>query len=302
MPNQWTRRGTSASLRNLINSTFQQIFRFQFFHADLHPGNLLALPGNVIGYVDFGLCDKLEDQIRTSQLRYLAAVYTGNREAMFKALTEILISGPDTDMEAFRRDFETCTREFDARQGADGSASTDRSPFSKYLIGLMQAARRNQLQVPARVLSLYRAILTVELVARQLGLGDGVRRVGQDFFLRLQRDEMIDELFDKEQYLQQFASLLNLARDGPRQIQQILTEVADGSYTLKVYVSEASRTSRTQNQRARLVTSAILTVGIAFLLRQPEMPQVFGVSLTWLLLSALGLLLVLIANLWRRLS
>jgi ubiquinone biosynthesis protein len=35
--------------------TFEQIFKFGFFHADPHPGNICILPGNVICYLDFGM-------------------------------------------------------------------------------------------------------------------------------------------------------------------------------------------------------------------------------------------------------
>jgi ubiquinone biosynthesis protein len=35
--------------------TFEQIFKYGFFHADPHPGNICILPGNVICYLDFGM-------------------------------------------------------------------------------------------------------------------------------------------------------------------------------------------------------------------------------------------------------
>ncbi len=137
---------------HLVRSTLEQIFRWQFFHADLHPGNLLALPDNVIGYVDFGLCDELDTQVRGSQLRYLTAVYNGDRPAMFKALTEILVAGPDTDLEAFRREFEAQTRELAVRRGA-AENDADRSPFGKYLIGLMRSAQASPAGARPRALA-----------------------------------------------------------------------------------------------------------------------------------------------------
>lgn len=35
--------------------TFEQIFKYGFFHADPHPGNICILTGNVICYLDFGM-------------------------------------------------------------------------------------------------------------------------------------------------------------------------------------------------------------------------------------------------------
>ena len=98
-------RGVDSELyaRRLMLATLTQIFRYQFFHADLHPGNLLVLPGNVVGsFVDFGLCDELAGRpVRKSQFRYFAAVYSGEPGRIFKALTEVLIPGELTDLERF---------------------------------------------------------------------------------------------------------------------------------------------------------------------------------------------------------
>jgi ubiquinone biosynthesis protein len=41
--------------RNVIDNCLGDVFRFGVFHADLHPANLMILPGNVIGYIDFGI-------------------------------------------------------------------------------------------------------------------------------------------------------------------------------------------------------------------------------------------------------
>jgi ubiquinone biosynthesis protein len=291
--------------RNLIESTLEQIFRHQFFHADLHPGNLIALSGNVVGYVDFGLCDQLDANVRAGQLRYLAAVYFGDSEGIFRGLTEILVPAEQTDLVAFRRDFDEENRNFQQRGGlgARGDDPTQRSPFGSYLVGLMRAARRHHLQVPARVLSLYRAVLTMETIAQQLGAGDEVRQVGQAFFRRLQMDELMTQLFSSDAWSQYLVSLLELSRNSPRQLNQILTDVAEGSYSLNVHVTEAGRTTRAQNQRARLLTAAILTVSVTLLLPvAPELSAQFGISLAWPLTVLLIALYLWVALLWRRLG
>src|ERR1051325_7915780 len=61
-PRRLQRRGLDAGIlaERLIETALDQIFRQRFFHADMHPGNLLAMRGNVIGLVDFGLADVLD--------------------------------------------------------------------------------------------------------------------------------------------------------------------------------------------------------------------------------------------------
>ena len=41
--------------RHIIDNFLGDAFQHGVFHADLHPANLLVLPGDVVGYVDFGI-------------------------------------------------------------------------------------------------------------------------------------------------------------------------------------------------------------------------------------------------------
>jgi ubiquinone biosynthesis protein len=286
---------------NLVLSCLGQIFRYHFFHADLHPGNLLALPGGVVGFVDFGLCDEADPTVRESQLRYLSAVYHNQTERMFKALSEILIPGERTDMDAFRRDFITETGQLELRRRLGDGGEQGRSPIAQYLVGLMRAARRNDLQVPTQLLSMYRALLTAETVANQLGVREGLRQVGRGFFDELQRDEVVRAL-DAESLQGAMLGLLGLKRDAPGQVHQILSDLADGSFTVRVYVAEAPKAARARTRRARMLATAVLSVAVAFLLTVPGLPRWWGISLAWPLAAALVVFQVWTFVLWRRLG
>ena len=287
--------------QRLLIGTLTQIFRHQFFHADLHPGNLMVLPGDVVGFVDFGLCDELAGSLRERQFQFFAAIYSGDQGRIFKSLTEVLIPGEATDLERFRLDYLQEARRLEEADSSQTGNAVDRSPLAQYLTGIMRAARRNQLQVPARVLSMYRVLLTVESLANQLGFTEGLRGVGTEFFEKLQREEMIQRLFDREGAERMLMSVMNLKRDAPGQLQQILAEVSQGNLTVKTDATESLKTARTRNQRTRLLVLAILTVGVSFLLGSQNPGTVFGLSLVWPLSAALIILYLSCFVLWRRL-
>src|SRR5439155_1658713 len=85
--------------------------------------------------------------------------------------------------------------------------------------------------------------------------------------------------------------LLSLKRDAPAQLQQILTDVSQGSLTVKTEMTESLKTARTRNQRTRVLVLAILSVGLSFLLASQSLGKVAGLPLVWPLTVALIALL-----------
>ena len=53
--NEFARRGANMYL--------QMIFRDAFYHADPHPGNLMLLPGGVVGVLDCGMVGRLDEEL-----------------------------------------------------------------------------------------------------------------------------------------------------------------------------------------------------------------------------------------------
>ncbi len=291
---------------NLITATLHQVFRYRFFHADLHPGNLFALEDGRIGFVDFGLCDSWDGTMRLRLLRYLSAVYSGEVEQMYQSLSEILIPSDRTDMAAFRADFFAESRRWTSRMRTSlesrtrASRADDRSPIAQWMIGVMLVAREHGLRVPPMVVSIYRALLVAETVANRLDADADLRSVGREFFERLRVDEVM-HAFEPKALQPSVLSYLMLARDGPGQVNQILSELADGTFTMSVQAAEPPRVARARDRRTLLVVTAVLSVSVAVLLSRPDLPLVLGVSVGWPLSALLLFLYVAVVVQSRRL-
>ena len=65
-------------VRRLDWNMLNQVFVFGYFHADLHPANLFVLPGDAIGYVDFGIVGQLPNRVRDSLTRYSWLLFRGD--------------------------------------------------------------------------------------------------------------------------------------------------------------------------------------------------------------------------------
>jgi len=81
----------------------RMLYRDGFFHADLHPGNLIILPGPRIGFIDLGMVGRLDEELRRSLMYYYFALVMGDAENAARYLTSIAIPGPGADPQGFRR-------------------------------------------------------------------------------------------------------------------------------------------------------------------------------------------------------
>ena len=249
----------------LIESSFHQIFRMRFFHADLHPGNIIALPGNVIGLVDFGLTDVLDPTVEQVQADYLTALYNNDTNGMYRTVSQLFIAGPETDAETFRRDFFAETNRWLTQLDDHPTDGLTHSPTTAYMISLMRLTRRHGMQTPASVLSMYRTLLTSESVAYHLRSQANLREVGRRFFKGFQYERVIASYYP-DRVISWLMQLNELMRSGPGNIQQLLTDLADSRFVLSVRSHESEQTRYAANQRTRLVALAIISMSLSLLL------------------------------------
>ena len=64
--------------KTLVHAFLRQAIADGFFHADMHQGNLFALPGNKIAAIDFGIMGRIDRQARVWLAEILYGLITGN--------------------------------------------------------------------------------------------------------------------------------------------------------------------------------------------------------------------------------
>lgn len=285
----------------LIESSLHQIFRLRFFHADLHPGNIIAMRGNVIGLVDFGLTDVLDPTVEEVQTDYLAALYENDTHRMHRAISQIFVAGENTDAEAFRRDFFTETNRWLSMLEDLPANGERRSPTAGYMVTLMRLARVHDMRPPISVLSMYRTLLTSESVAYHLRSAANLRETGRRFFSELQLERLIGS-YHPDRVFARLMQLNELTRSGPGNVQQLLADLSEGRFVLSVRSLESTQERRQANRRARLIALAILSLSLTLLLvltaGQTGVWERVAYQVIWVLLIGLYIWLAII---WRRL-
>jgi ubiquinone biosynthesis protein len=147
------RRGADAVLRQvLVNGVF---------HADPHPGNILVLPGNVVGFIDFGIVGRLSRQMREQLSEIVLAVHGHDADRLAELVAQVATPLRPVDLPLLSRDIEEMLD-----QHAD--LSVGELSLGALFGSITEAMSRHRLRLPADLLLLIKSLTTIEAVGCQL--------------------------------------------------------------------------------------------------------------------------------------
>ncbi len=139
----------------------EMIFRDGFVHADPHPGNLLVLPDGVLGIIDCGMVDRLDETLRETVEEVLECIAGGDATHLARLLMRLCDAPSGFDEDAFISDL------------ADFVAYYGNQPIERFQLGgaLNEIARtvsRGQLVLPSSISRLIKVFAMLEGTARLL--------------------------------------------------------------------------------------------------------------------------------------
>ncbi len=147
--------------REGVEIFFTQVFRHGFFHADMHPGNILvAADGRYIA-LDFGIVGALTDNDK----HYLAQNFLAFFRRDYRRVAETHIESgwapADTRIDAFETAIRAVCEPIFARPLKDIS-------FGRVLLRLFQTSRRFNIEVQPQLVLLQKTLLNIEGLGREL--------------------------------------------------------------------------------------------------------------------------------------
>jgi ubiquinone biosynthesis protein len=166
-PDQATAESLSESEKRRIidlgvSSIVQMIFKDGFFHADLHPGNLMLLDNNDIGFLDLGMVGRLDDSTRKTLLYYFYSVVMNDAENAARILSNMAIRGPRSDPEGLRRELIDLNRRWVS------ATQHHRMSIAQLILQSIGLAGRYHVYYPEEIILMVKALVTVEGVANML--------------------------------------------------------------------------------------------------------------------------------------
>lgn len=257
---------------NGVEIFFTQVFRHNFFHADMHPGNIFVTVEDPehpkYAAVDFGIVGTLSavDQ------QYLAGNFLAFFDRDYYKIAKLhLDSGwvpPDTRIDELETAVRTVCEPIFNKPLAEIS-------FAQVLIRLFRVAQRFNVEIQPQLMLLQKTLLNVEGLGRELYPELDLWKTAHPV-LRQWMDEQVGPRAVLDDIRENLPQLREALRELPVVIKHLADQAAKGNPHAKTQVPELKelreQIRRQQRQHFLLATGATSTISGTLLLTLETMP------------------------------
>lgn len=137
------------TLIHALNVWFLSLMACDFFHADVHAGNLLVLEDGRVAFIDFGIVGRISKEIWAGMDQLMQAMSDQNYQQMAEALTKIGATEKKVDKVIFAKDLKEV---FESIQKVEASTfqtgQINENEINHLILSLSEAGQRNGIRFP----------------------------------------------------------------------------------------------------------------------------------------------------------
>jgi ubiquinone biosynthesis protein len=197
--------------RLLLHSLLTQCLLHRVFHADPHAANIVVFDGGTIGYIDFGMFGRLDEQIAGLQLRVIEGIAAERYDAAYAAMLATIEPLAIRDLSSFQSQIQDLFADW-RMIAAHPSATVAEKSSGLFFLRVADLVRRARLQLPARMTRYYRAQIVCDMAI--YGLDPQLDPTAE--FALFFRELHARQLWDAVRPARVFEWWRTLAIDGPR--------------------------------------------------------------------------------------
>lgn len=257
----------------------QEVLEDGFFHADPHPGNLLVMPGEVIGVIDFGTVGRLDTSDRISLARLLILVVQRDSDGIVDQLVRMGIAGHKVDRKTLSRELRRILLRYYGLPIED-------IPVVEIMNSLEPIIYKHQLRIPSDYLLLMKTIMLLQGVGLGLDPDFDMFAATQPYLGRLFRQILMPSSWAPS-ILRVLTDWNDFIGNFPRQTTNVLGQLERGDFGIGVEVPQLDETvdriDRVANRIIYGVLVAAFLVSLALLIPNIDTTWPWGI-VTWVIL------------------
>jgi len=251
-----------------------QIFEHGFFHADPHPGNIFALPENVICLVDFGMVGRVDRHTREDFVELVDAVVRENESRVVQILLQLTHWEVEPDLREFERDI------------SDFMSQHLYKPLGEVNLGqllrqLLEITSKHRTRLPPDIFLMIKALATVEGVGRTLDPSFDLLEHAAPFIAKIKLARMSPHRIAEDTSLI-VQDTFQFLRQFPRDLREISRLARSGKLSIRTTQADLDTTLSTYDQISNRISFSIiiaaLIMGSALIVISEIPPLIFGIS------------------------
>lgn len=270
----------------------KMVLEHRLYHADPHPGNVMALADNRVGFIDFGMVGQLSERRRNQLLLLLQAI--AERESA--GIVNTLIAWSDSDP------LDLLDLELAAQNFLDKQASATLT-LGKALTDLLVMVREHQLALPPDLVLLFKALITADGVLHRLDPHFDIIATLKPMLQQVMLQRYTPEAVQRRM-LALGGEALDASEELPQTLRLLMRRLKGGKISADINVKNIDQLSKALERAAITLAIAIVTaafaLGLAPYLMHSSL-QLWGIPLFPALgaLACLGGVLLLVLRLRR---
>jgi ubiquinone biosynthesis protein len=150
--------------RNIVDNFLSDACNHGMFHADLHPANLMILPGNSVGYIDFGITGLLSQYSSHNLVALTLAFTRADLNHLYSAFIKSSALGPNADVEEFRDGLKNFADDW---YTIEGNKRRLRKTFTLVMLDMLDLSRKTDVWPERDIIKYIRSAIAIDgLIAR----------------------------------------------------------------------------------------------------------------------------------------
>ncbi len=215
---------------NGVNAFLRQVFVEGFFHADPHPGNYFALPGNVFAFIDYGMVGRMIPKMRLEFASFFISFLNEDSQSAIDHIMHIVRVEETSNVSSFQHDVDDVLHQW-------FGAKLREVNLSHTFFRIIDSGRKNKIFFPSSFAYLAKALYTTEAMGIKLDPGFDFAVKMRPFITKIIKAELSPSKVKK---LAEDKALdyISYAQSLPETAASILEKLEKGEITFKVSPEE----------------------------------------------------------------
>jgi ubiquinone biosynthesis protein len=248
-------------LRRGLQAYMKMVYTDGLFHGDLHAGNVLLLPGNKVGLIDFGIVGRLNQKTQNAIANMFLALADEDYDRLAYLYVDLAPFTDRADVDQFARDIRDLIAPY-------FGLTMKNVNLGRLLLDSTGVASKHGLVLPSELVLFFKSIVALEGMGRMILTDFDFLSYSMEFAhelvqVRMEPKRLFSEASVLARDLNSVASIL------PRQLKQILRRLNDPQFSLQIRSTDVEALRKSVERGAWILFwGLLLSAGLlGFLLR-----------------------------------